>query len=428
MIQPGCRLPPQREAADTLGLGVGTVTRAYREAEILGLVESHVGRGTFVRGRQAFASSQSGDFTIDLSLNLPPFTVAPKLLHGAIQRLASQKGAGRYLTYGDHAGDVDHRRLLATWLGGRGLDATSDNTVICNGAQHAMSLAFAALCAPGDAILCESATYYGLKNLASYMQYNLIGLEMDEEGLMPEALEAACSLDPSRVLYTIPTLQNPTARTMSAQRRRDIVAIARRYDLWIVEDDSYGFLAEPAPMPLTALAPERTLYLDGTSKCLAPGLRVGVLVTPIAHVETICRAMRATCWMTPPLMVEMVCGLIEMGHMQAMVQRLRGEAAHRIGMVRQALEGLFEMTLVPAFHVWLPCHALTAERLANRLQQEGVVVTPPAAPFVNEITAATDTGLRLCIGAPEARETLAAVLQKLRHAAVSIGQEELSLI
>ncbi len=294
-VQPGFRLPPQRETADILGLSVGTVTRAYREAEIRGLVESHVGRGTFIRGVDTAPPSETNPSTIDLSLNIPPFTVSLQRLSASLQRLAAHQASAHYLSYIGHEGLIEHRATLVAWLSRRGVHISPEHVVICNGAQHAMSLAFAALCSPGDTIMCEAATYHGLKPLATHLHCQLQGLPMDQEGLIPEAVEAACQSGVSKVLYTIPTLQNPTAQTMGQTRREHIAKIAQDNDVWIVEDDIYAFLYDTQPTPLVALAPERTLYIDGMSKSLAPGLRFGCLGTPPCHLDTIKRAMRATC-------------------------------------------------------------------------------------------------------------------------------------
>ena len=99
---------------------------------------------------------------------------------------------------------------------------------------------------------------------------------MDEEGIRPDALEAAWATTSAKVLYCMPTLQNPTASVMSRSRRRDIVRVTESYGVTVVEDDSYGFLL-PRQEPLVNLASERSnfFYLTGTSKSLAPGLRVG---------------------------------------------------------------------------------------------------------------------------------------------------------
>ena len=430
-VQPGYRLPPQREAADMVGVSVGTVTRAYREAEILGLVESHVGRGTFIRGADPDSPSKTSTTTIDLSLNIPPLTVSMQRLNASLQRLASHQQSAHYLAYLGHEGLSEHRTTIATWLSRRrGIEVSPEHVVICNGAQHAMSLAFAALCSPADTIMCEAATYHGLKPLAAHIHCQLQGLPMDREGLIPDAFEAACRTGQSHVLYTIPTLQNPTARTMGETRRAEIVQIARQHDIWILEDDIYAFLYDTPPTPLATLAPERTLYIDGMSKSLAPGLRFGYLVTPLCHLDAIKRAMRATCWMTSPIIVEMVCELIDSGHMDILGRQLREEARERTRMARVSLMDLMqsEFNTDPAFHFWLPCDALTAERIANRAQQEGVIVTPPTAPLVHTGLSPAETGLRLCIGAPSTRDVLGVALRKLHHAISSIGQEDFSLI
>ncbi len=228
VVQPGYRLPPQREAADRLGVSVGTVTRAYREAEVLGLVESHVGGGTFIRGVDLESPQEITPTTINLSLNIPPLTISLQRLSASLQRLATHQKSAHYLSYMSHEGLVEHRSTITRWLSRyRSLEISPDQVVICNGAQHAMSLAFAAICSPGDTIMCEAATYHGLKPLAAHLHCQLLGLPMDREGLRPDAFEAACRSQQSQVLYTIPTLQNPTARTMSESRRAHIANLAQ---------------------------------------------------------------------------------------------------------------------------------------------------------------------------------------------------------
>jgi DNA-binding transcriptional MocR family regulator len=125
--------------------------------------------------------------------------------------------------------------------------------------------------------MTEAATYHGMKSLADCVGYRLLGLPMDDEGLIPDQLDRACAAGTSRVLFTMPTLQNPTARTMSLGRRREIVRIAHKYDLLIIEDDVHSFL-DGNETPLAVLAPERVFHVSSTAKCMPPGPRVGTLV------------------------------------------------------------------------------------------------------------------------------------------------------
>ena len=138
----------------------------------------------------------------------------------------------------------------------------------------------AAIARPGDLILTEEVTYAGIKSLASLLHLQLRGLPLDRHGLIPEAFEAACRSGTPRALFCMTNLQNPTGHTMPLARRREIAAIAVAHDVALVEDDVNGFLpADPLP-PLAELAPAQTYYVTGTSKSLAPGLRIGYVVAP----------------------------------------------------------------------------------------------------------------------------------------------------
>ena len=114
---------------------------------------------------------------------------------------------------------------------------------------------------------------------------------MDSEGIEPQAFEDACRQG-ARILYTTPTLHNPTTITISAGRRQEIARIAEAYDAAILEDDVYGFLAPEAPVPLAAYAPANTYYLLGTSKSIAPGLRVGFAICPRGMQQRIANTVR----------------------------------------------------------------------------------------------------------------------------------------
>ncbi len=300
-LAPRTRLPTHRDLAYRLGISIGTVTKFYAEAERGGLVSGHVGRGTFVAG--AGRESQRDPQPVDLAVNVPPLGGAMVArLDAAFAQLRRRRDLAALIAYPPPLGVEHHRRAGAAWLKRHGLVGVAwDDLAITIGAQHGMALALAALAKPGDTILVEAATYHGVKTLAQHAGYRLRGLAMDAEGLRPDALDAAAC--PDAVLYTVPTLQNPTARTMSRTRREAIVAIARRRALWIVEDDVCGALAAPngAPPPLAALLPERSFYVSGLSKIVMPGLRTGFLVMPRGAElkERITRAIRAT-MIAPP--------------------------------------------------------------------------------------------------------------------------------
>ncbi|PTS83858.1 aminotransferase class I/II-fold pyridoxal phosphate-dependent enzyme, partial [Caulobacter sp. HMWF009] len=208
-----------------------------------------------------------------------------------------------------------------------------------------------------------------------------------------------------RAVYLLPTLQNPTGRIMGATRRGEIVALARRLDLWLIEDDVYGIYAPDAPPPLAVLAPERTFHVSGVSKSLAPGLRAGFLMVPPGDFfERVLRAVRALAY-APPSFGGMIAGQwIEDGTADQIAAEVRDEVTARMALARRILGPALEAPAsLSAPHLWLPMAELEAERLAGRALRAGAELTPPGAPVVE---AGLETGVRLCLGAARDREDL----------------------
>ena len=145
----------------------------------------------------------------------------------------------------------------------------------------------------------------GICHIGERCGLRLRGVALDDEGVLPDALDAACRSEPARLLVLNPTIHNPTTATMSAERCRAIAALAREHDLIVVEDDVYGRLPEQRAPPIAALAPERTIYITSASKSMAPGLRLGMLLCPQRYLEPIAEAQHDLFLTCPPLMAEL---------------------------------------------------------------------------------------------------------------------------
>jgi 2-aminoadipate transaminase len=190
---------------------------------------------------------------------------------------------GRSLQYSTTEGDPALRAAVAARLTARGLPTHPDELLITSGSQQALTLIATVLLEPGDTVLVEEPSY-----LAAIQAFQLAGAAVvpvpcDDEGLDPEAAATLAERHGARLLYTIPTFQNPTGRTLPLELRRALVALARRGGLWLLEDDPYGELryrGEPLP-PLAALD-DRVLSLSTLSKIAAPGLRIGWVRAPAA--------------------------------------------------------------------------------------------------------------------------------------------------
>jgi DNA-binding transcriptional MocR family regulator len=421
-LKPGDQMPTHRDLANHIGVTTGTVTRAYAEAARRALLVGETGRGTFVKGKlldEGFPASPSveDEGLIDLSLNVPPLPAGDPLgqaLTKTLSDLSARRGLSALLDYQPAAGADRHRAAGAEWAARSGLKARPQQTLVCSGALHAMTVVFSTLCKPGETVFTESLTYPGMKNLANLLNLRLQGLPVDADGILPDAFERACRRrDAARVLYTIPTVQNPLGTVMPKGRRREIAAVAAAHDVAIVEDDVHSFMLPSPPPPLSSFAPENSYYILSTSKSIAGGMRVGYLVAPERMVEPLSTSLRATVWMAAPLMAEIATEWIRDGTADRLVKQKRAEAAARQELAERALEG-FEFDAHPlSFHLWLHLpDPWRSNEFTAQLKRRGVLVTPSEA-FVPGREEAPHA-VRICLGTPRSRAQLEGALAVVR--------------
>lgn len=398
-LETGDRLPAHRDLADKLGIGVGTVTKAYAILERRGLVRSVKGSGTFV----ALVQTRRGTL-IDLSRNAPPAVMTERLLARTLTALAKRVDSGLFNDYPPLGGHDEHRRLLAHWFAGVGMDADPRQLVLTSGAHHAVAVALSVTCGAQGTLFTEAQTYPGVIALARHQGVPLVGVAMDGEGLMPEALDRALATKKAgrAALYVTPTMQNPTTATMGRTRREDIVAVCRAHDVSIIEDDVYTLAADANLPPLAMLAPERTFYANSMSKTLNPTLRIGGLVAPASMYEASITALQATAIMVSPLSCAFMEQWLTDGTAQAVSQAIQVESDRRTALARQMLGGLMRERDHRGYHVWLPMRAQEAQRLEHAARALGVLITPPASTSANP--EAEDGGIRLCLGSPSMAE------------------------
>ncbi len=400
-LAPGVRLPTQRALAHRLGLGIGTVTRAYTEAGQRGLIDGVVGRGSFVA-----AAAAADDGTIDLARNLPPIAPARAALRAAMAAIAKRGDLAERLDYAPDGGFAADRRAAAAWLARAANfpDADPARLIMTSGAQQGIFVALAAACRPGEALIVETATFHGVKLAAAHAGLRLVPAEMDAEGLTPEALTRAAAEGGARAAYVQP-YQNPTARVMSLDRRRAIVEAAAKAGVLLIEDDLYGpIIGELGLPPLAQLAPGDVAYVSGLSKSLAPGLRTGFLMLPERLAAAGHDVLRVAAFGSPSFSAPIGAHWIETGEAFDILEAVRAELTHRSALASRLLAGLIEPPTSPASaHLWAPVGELDAERIAGAALRAGVRLTSPAAPFA---PGAPVSGLRICLGAAPDTRTL----------------------
>src|SRR3982074_1326961 len=300
-VKPGMRLLPQRDMAQRLELSVGTISKAYAEAEQRGLISGEVGRGTFVQRRRPEPRGlRTPDATRNRALNVPPYPREDYARASVLAEIVADGEMSNLLGSWPHQGRRRHREAMVTWLSSLGVTADADHLFITHGGQHALSIALGMVASPGDTVLTESYTYSGMLALSAQCGYRLHGVATDASGLIPESLDRAFTETGARVLYCMPTLQTPTGSVMPLQRRHAIAEIVRKHDAYLLEDDAYGYLLSPPLTPVSRLIPDRRFYIGGFVKCLATRLRMSAMIEPEAFRDRSINALPATAWMAVP--------------------------------------------------------------------------------------------------------------------------------
>lgn len=290
-----------------------------------------------------------------------------------------------------------------------------------------MFVALSTLTEPGDTVLTEQVSYPGIKALANLLRLQLHGLPVDEYGLRPEAFAATCRHRVGKVLYCIPTIQNPTATVMPLDRRREIAQIAREHDIAIVEDDVYGFLDAAAPPPIAAFAPDHTYYINSTSKSIAPGLRIGYMVAPLHAVNRTAAAISSSMWEAAPLMAEMVTRWIENGTLAHVIEWKRRETVARQALARDILGEYVQATHPMSCHLWLQLpKPWRSGDFSDQAAARGVLVIPAEA-FAT-CRAVAPHAIRICLLSTQARPQLAKGLHILREILQSAPDPSLRLV
>ncbi len=415
-LPPGTRLPTHRQLAVEHGVALATATRIYAELERMGLVSGETGRGTFVRetalptGLGIDQQAPSPDM-LDLNFNYPVLPGQANLLRKALRELAMAGDMQALLRYQPHAGRPQERQAVAAHLLDRGLNISADNVLLVSGAQHGLAITAMALLRPGDVIAVDALTYSGFKVLADTYRLELAAIPVAGNGPDLNALRQLCKTRRVRALYCMPTLHNPLGWVLDLATREQLVAIAREHELLIIEDAAYAFLASDPPLPVAALAPERTVYISGFSKSLATGLRVGFVTAPAAWVPALERSIRATTWNTPSVMTAIACRWLEDGTVAQLEADKRRDAAQRQAIARQVLDGLPLVGHPSSYFIWLPLgEDVRADQVAMALLQEGISVST-AAPFCT--SAQVPHALRLALGSL-ALDELPQALQRIK--------------
>jgi DNA-binding transcriptional MocR family regulator len=413
------RLPPQRNLAQRLDVDFTTVARGYVEAQKRGLIESKVGRGTFVlpTARPIRTQETYRPTPVDLSMNLPP---EPDDQPALLDRMrAGYEEVGHQLIpllrYQGFGGSPEAKDAASSWLSRRALVPSQERVFVAPGAHAALLGIFGILAKPGDTILSEAVTYPGARSIAAQLGIKLAGLPMDDDGIDPDALADACVRLAPKALYLNPTLQNPTTLTVPESRRIAIAAVARRCRLPIIEDDAYGFIPVHGPAPFAAIVPDLTWHVAGLAKCIGAGLRTAYVVAPDARSGwPFAAALRAASVMASPLTVALATRWIEDGTADMILSFIRSETAARQSLATDILPpGRFRSDPL-SFNLWvlLP-EPWTRSAFVDHMRSMGIGMVASDAFTVE---GRPPEAVRACLGGPTTRAGIRTALEFMAHA------------
>ncbi|MCE1253081.1 MAG: PLP-dependent aminotransferase family protein [Anaerolineae bacterium] len=352
----GTQLPSTRQLAGELNLSRITIKNAYDVLSGEGLISGREGSGTYVsRYTTANARRQVDEkqpwplWQQELALNEAPAPdrflparakVSEELIsfsgvgsptyypvqdvYKALQTVIRRERAGAF-EYGDlRQGYLPLRQTISHVLGSQCISAGPEEILITSGSQQALALVCQALLKAGDTILVESPTYNLALELFEALHLKIISLPVDANGMQVEALEEMLQKHHPRLIYTIPNFQNPSGMSLSEPRRRQMISLAERYNVPILEDDFAGDLRyEGRVLPaLKTLDPcGLVIYIGTFSKMLMPGLRLGFLIAGGPVLPLLIQYKRVNDLTTSPLIQRAVCEYVTVGSYQVHLRR-----------------------------------------------------------------------------------------------------------
>ena len=414
-LRPGIRLPAVRSLAADLGVNRGTVESAYAELMAEGLVTSRQGSGFYVlphapgevsgpphsgiwpawQGRIKYggyeamsaylpeASRQTDWIALDggaCDPRLFPMDEFRKMLGQVMRR----DGAAA-VEYGEISGYRPLRTTLAQVLASQGIQTGADNILITAGSQQALSLVAGLLLAPGETVVVERPTYAGALDVFRARGLVIRTVGIDEDGMDMAELEDILTRHKPGLIYTIPNFHNPTGACLSGQRRRQLISLAGRFDVPVLEDDYVGDIryegrAQPT---LKSLDPDgRVIYMSTFSKMLIPGLRVGFVVADGPVYEHLLRSKRCHDLATCNLIQRALKDYVSVGRYHAHLQRSCTLYRRRRDAMLSALErhmtpGTTWLRPKGGLFIWLSLpEGIKASDLLPTACGEGVVFAP----------------------------------------------------
>ncbi|MCH5262092.1 MAG: PLP-dependent aminotransferase family protein [Lachnospiraceae bacterium] len=407
------KLPPQRELADFLDLNLSTITRAYKICELKGLLYAVTGRGTFVSPGTFHKDTfiEESNHLIEMGM-IKPFYETNSLILEVSKSIMENSNSTKLFEYSSPLGTDKQLHAAVQWLKRYKINVSESNTMIVAGAQNALGVILISLFKAGDKIVVDEFTYANFRGLANLLHIQLITIEADRYGMIPEALLTTCKNSDIRGIYLMPTCSNPTSIFMPQKRREELVNIIQQYNLLLIEDDTYSFLAPANVKPFFSMIPDYTLHICSLSKSLCPGLRVAFLAFPKQFSELLISGMLNLNLKTVSLNAEIIAELIENGHADKIVNEKINLAQER----NQIYKNFFPIddeSIARFFH-WLKLPANLASEEAEVLAlHKGIHILGSHRFAMGSQN--KSSYIRLSIASPSSKTDLTYALQTLNQ-------------
>lgn len=430
------QIPTQRELAKMLGLTPGTTARAYAIAAERGLISGETGRGTFVRrGASDPRLTRNVDYVEDRPNRLVPAArepVEPGLLGdlavpnvGASNLAAELQEAIRRASedfrftlgrYHPHSAQVPERfrQVGVSWFARMGLEVELDNVVVVSGAHAALYVILFSENLRRLPVMTPVLTFAGLRNIGIAHDHPLVPIEVDEQGPVPKSIDVACRQSGGRVLYLQSIVHNPTCFSVGESRLREIVEVARKYDLIIIEDNAAPLAFERNRVMAANLAPERTLLITSCAKSVSPAVNAGFLAVPRGWASQLNTAIKTHHVYASMFNVEVLKTLMESGALDRICNDSRALVGRRIAIARERLAPFALRTHPQSWLAWLELPGMwTSEAFTTAARVQGVALggsqnflIAGASPDMN--------GVRLALTSPSSDDDYARYLGTIR--------------
>jgi DNA-binding transcriptional MocR family regulator len=407
-LSSGARLPNQKRLAQTLGVNVATVNRAYREAARRRLLVSSPRRGTHVAPQAGFLVGWNGlqgerAGLIDMENNAAPIELPMRAMSEIFTEISQQEDLRHIYGYSSIYGREEHRKAIAGWLQRHGIGAEPDRLVLTSGANHAIYLVLSVLARPGDLLVSDELTYPCLDEMARTLGLRVLALRRVAGRIDLAHAANLFAVNRPRFLFIMPEFSSPTTEFLDEEERQELARLCRRANCLVLEDSVHLGLVESKGRPLQSYLPQGGFFVTSFSKVLAPGLCLGALLCPDREfTERIARRLGVVSRMASPIMGEIVARLIASNEIARVLGFVRSEYRARNRLAAELLAGSDLRTDTYGTHFWVDLpNGANGPQIADRMRRAGVSVLPDRVFSVT--SQVSRSGFRATLGATPRR-------------------------